>query len=1297
MKKFISSLISVALLATTLVMPMSASADTEDYSDHAKIAAEDINPNRFKAPINAMNFTNRNSKLASIVANQGRWAQYTVDNSQASDSFVNEGTYFSKWTKTDEDTAANFNWTTFEGNTNYVYSVEAKNMSAEGITPRFGYAQFSTNAAGTKVVDYKTFDVTSREGQMLTVTLSTDATGSAGSMGFPNGYRNFGVASNPKTADGSVVYVNMDTMYIGIEQAAEVTNEAFGSPIVTAGGSLEAKASMLNQCGDVGKLDQSFTYMALDADRTGLVENIDIVPGENGAYTINVAESVPAGDYVILARSGLSTEDKLMQKGLTISVINPESMDWEDHAKIADEDVNPNRFKAPIGGNNFTNRNSGLADVVANVDRWARYTVDNSKAGDSFVNEGTYFSKWTKTDEATAANFNWTEYQPNTNYVYSVEAKNMSADGITPRFGFAQFYSDENGSPKADYKTFDVTSRESQMLTVTLSTGATAGLASMGFPNGYKNLGVASNPKTADGSVVYVNMDTMYIGVEQYAEITNVLPEEIEVGESAKGKVEVLNQAGDKGKLGQDYELIVLNADRTDIASGVIVEKGENGEYTVSVDADAASGNYVVLATAKDSDVVLQKGATFEVINLAEMDLTDKAKIPQDQINPNRFKLPATSSHFTSANSHLATKSTSGNWATYTYKSSETPVGAYGAEGTIFNNWAKEQNKDPAPYYNWVDFQPYTDYVYSFEVKNMSAEGITPKFAISHKSKNAAGNAYIYDVASIDVTSREGQMFTVTLSSDGTGGSGNMGFTDGKTWNGKAYPLTAEGSVVYVNMNTAYIGIEQAAEITNVATSSTIVMPGDTISAKTEILNQCGDKGKLSQDGIEFMVLDDERSEIIEDITVTPGANGEYTINVSDSAWAGNYVILAIAEDAGLQLGLNITVVEELEDTAPVAAPANMLKEPNSTYYVNRHGALAEVIAHDDSLGRGKHLAANMIEYTCDASATLYAPAINGSRIEYAEKQINNPALFNWTQFEKDASYLVEIKVQNADTTYEPYFGFVANAVDGTTSEKGYKLEKVTASGDEWQTISTVFTTPVAGSSSSYVMIGYPTGQSAINGETIAPVTGWKVHLDKTATSITKLSPAEVKVTEVAGAEDLTFKAEVINQLGTTQGISKQNFTWFAMNTARTERIEGITLTPNADSTEVTVEFAEDVAGGTYSIVAVANDYGMIKGFDYTKAPEVPKEFAVTGAEYDIGTLTVSCEGIPAAGKTIIVYFAKYLNDVFNGAEIKPIVFDGTNATDSDTVEFTASMPETVKAFIWDLDMNALIETPLDY
>ena len=105
----------------------------------------------------------------------------------------------------------------------------------------------------------------------------------------------------------------------------------------------------------------------------------------------------------------------------------------------------------------------------------------------------------------------------------------------------------------------------------------------------------------------------------------------------------------------------------------------------------------------------------------------------------------------------------------------------------------------------------------------------------------------------------------------------------------------------------------------------------------------------------------------------------------------------------------------------------------------------------------------------------------------------------------------------------------------------------------------------------------------------------------------------------------------------------------------------------------------------------------MVKGFDYVKAPEIPAEFAVTSAEYGIGSLTVSCEGIPAAGKTIIVYFAKYLNDVFNGAEVKPIVFDGTNATDSDTVEFKTSMTETVKAFIWDLDMNALIEDPLDY
>lgn len=1295
MKKFISSLISVSLIAATLVMPMTANA-AEDYADHAKIAEAEINPNRIVQPATYHHFTNRNSNYSgSSPWVTGRWTVYELnpDASENKKYWCAEGIYIPSDATLSTTT---HNWGAFQANTDYVYSYTLKNMSAEGITPKFCIAQWSYDSTDKdtrkRVVDFETTDITSREGQKVTVTLSTDNVVIGGSMGFPDGVTRNG-KENPLSPDGSVVYIHMDSAYIGIEQFAEVTNEAIGAPMVTAGGSLEAKASNLNQCGAEGKLDQSFTYIALNSNRTEMVEDISIVPGENGAYTINVADTVKEGDYVILARSGLSTEDKLMQKGLTISVINPEEMDWEDHAKIADEDINPNMFKEPANANIFPHRNSHLADIVANQGRWAQYTVNNAKAGDSFVNEGTYLSiaDWPEGEPF----FNWTTFQGNTNYVWSFEVKNMSGEGITPRFGFAQFYTNEANAKGVDFKTFDVTSRESQMLTVTLTNGAKGGAGSIGFPNGYKNFGVSSNPKTADGSVVYLNMDNAYIGIEQYAEITNVLPEEIEVGESAKGKVEVLNQCGDKGKLGQDYELIVLNADRTDIASGIIVSKGANGEYTVSVDADAASGNYVVLATAKDSDVVLQKGATFEVINLAEMDLTDKAKIPQDQINPNRFKLPAASSHFTSANSHLATKSTSGNWATYTYKSSETPVGAYGAEGTIFNNWAKQQNVDPAPYYNWVDFQPYTDYVYSFEVKNMSAEGITPKFAISHKSKNAAGNAYIYDVAAIDVTSREGQMFTVTLSSDGTGGSGNMGFTDGKTWNGKAYPLTAEGSVVYVNMNNAYIGVEQAAEIVNVATSSTIVLPGDTISAKAEILNQAGDKGKLSQDGIEFMVLDDERSEIIDDITVTPGANGEYTINVSNSALAGNYVILAIAEDAGLQLGLEITVVDSLTDTAKAAAPANMLVAPNSAYYTNRHGALAEVIPHDNQFGYGAHLAANMIEYACDASADLYPPAINGSRID--NSQIKNDSLFNWTQFEAGVSYLVEIKVQNADTTYEPYFGFVASAGNGTTTDRAYQLEKITATGDEWQTISTVFTPSVAGSSSSYVMIGYPTGQSAINGETIAPVTGWKVILDKSATTITKLSPAEVKVTEVAGAEDLTFKAEVINQLGTTQGIAGQNFTWFAMNTERNERIDGITLTPSADSTTVTVEFAEDVEDGTYSIVAVANDYGMVKGYDYTKAPAAPIEFAVTGAEYDIGTLTVSCEGIPATGKTIIVYFAKYLNDAFNGAEIKPIVFDGTNATDSDTVEFTTSMTETVKAFIWDTDMNALIDTPLDY
>ena len=627
-KKILSGLLSLAMLGSLITLPITASA-AEDYSDHATWEVTAQNRVKLTHGYHLGNTYGTGFGLKHPHEQQtDGWPSYIYDESKLTNGGVGlNGTQNAKHCAGfgNSQTMINkyYNWTDYKANTDYVVSIDLRNLSDGDITPTFYAAMLSYDNTTGKFVkaQYEKIAVSEKDsaGQKFTKTFTT---GDVVSVGMTGVYFGFGTGetvcgtTTEKTATGSIVGAKADNLYIAEEQAKEITFETTEDTDIELGNAIVAESQVLNQLGDTGLLDQAISFKVLNADRTEEVldSGITVTPNGDGEYIISVDKSAKAGEYVILAKSALSTEDKLLQKGLKIKAVVPEIISWEDHTKIDEKDINPNRFKEPAAASHFTSRNSNLAGIVANKGRWAIYTVDNTKSENYWCNEGTYFNAWT-TDTDTY--FNWTTWKGNTDYVYSFEVRNASAEGITPKFGFAQWASDSAGKRTVDFKTFEVTSRESQMLTATLTTNVAGSPGSMGYPNGVTMNGIP-NPKSPDGSVVEVNMDNAYIGIEQVAEITNTVEDaEIPAGEVGTGKVEILNQCGGKGKLSQDVQFKITDVERTGELknTGIKVIPGENGEYTYSVSEKTVPGEYVILAKSNYvvSGMKLQKGATIKV------------------------------------------------------------------------------------------------------------------------------------------------------------------------------------------------------------------------------------------------------------------------------------------------------------------------------------------------------------------------------------------------------------------------------------------------------------------------------------------------------------------------------------------------------------------------------------------------------------------------------------------------------------------------------------------------------------
>lgn len=127
----------------------------------------------------------------------------------------------------------------------------------------------------------------------------------------------FGLVHAP--ADSYLLINLTPGLYVAEEVAYDIKVDGESNTVV-AGSAMNLSASVENQIGIAGKLDQSFDWVAVTPDRMNYVDGITFEPSNDGAnVTVNVADTVDAGEYIIVAQS----EEYNMNRQYPITVTAP--------------------------------------------------------------------------------------------------------------------------------------------------------------------------------------------------------------------------------------------------------------------------------------------------------------------------------------------------------------------------------------------------------------------------------------------------------------------------------------------------------------------------------------------------------------------------------------------------------------------------------------------------------------------------------------------------------------------------------------------------------------------------------------------------------------------------------------------------------------------------------------------------------------------------------------------------------------------------------------------------------------
>jgi len=391
---------------------------------------------------------------------------------------------------------------------------------------------------------------------------------------------------------------------------------------------------------------------------------------------------------------------------------------------------------------------------------------------------------------------------------------------------------------------------------------------------------------TAQGAKVEVDMSSIFVGEESAHNVkVTALSDALSVFTPLTVKAEIVNQLGDtfSGVQG-DFSWYVLTEDKNAFAEGITISDNEKGSMTVSASENAENGNYYIVAVS-DTYEGFVKSTKIKVRNLPDYVPEDKENLittypTTGNLNINAGEVAA------KAEENIATLSTT--------------VVSTGNPDHALQGFLMDANFIPTLTDNAKAPTFYMGEKVLFSAKVRKAQDATADAAINIAygiPGSGLKDAWHYPdnhAEGFTVTSTEWTDFKAIITPRETLGGNQywqviFGFHGG----------TPEGAKVEIDMSSLYLGAEKLYDITNQPTGTSVVEAGkeSTLSYKAQLVNQAGVPGTIPQGTFTWFALNEAKTALADEITVTPQADNTATVTVSAKAPVGIYKIVAQSDE----------------------------------------------------------------------------------------------------------------------------------------------------------------------------------------------------------------------------------------------------------------------------------------------------------------------------------------------------------------------------------------------------------------
>ena len=514
-------------------------------------------------------------------------------------------------------------------------------------------------------------------------------------------------------------------------------------------------------------------------------------------------------------------------------------------------------------------------------------------------------------------------------------------------------------------------------------------------------------------------------------------------------------------------------------------------------------------------------------------------------------------------------------------------------------------------------------YVLSMNLKNMSANGVTPSVGAAMNNTYGPANLIYtkeYGESGMQLTDNW-QKFnaSITLPADYTSKIANGDYA--KHIHIGLPAGTAEGAAFAVDVSTkdaVYFAKEAAYDISVKADNGTgAVLSGGSISYTANIVNQVGTVGALNQ-ACDWVVLDCQKNQVTEGFTISENGN-KAVVSAADDVECGTYYVYASSKAYEMGKSAVLQVVS-YTDYVPGEKPANMIPDASTDYgtkYLNtKHGKIDTKFYETDTGLDGGYRAKFSYNGTGALESNTPWRGFEGFSLN------NGNAGFGFVP-EDGATYVLSMNLKNMSANgVTPSVGAAMNNTYGPanliyTKEYGESGMQLT---DNWQKFNASITLPADYTSkianddyAKHIHIGFPAGTAEGAAFAVDVSTKDAVYFAKEAAYDITLS------SEQESENKIDFTAGIINQIGIKGNLS-QEFDWIVLD-GNNNAVDSVTVTPLIGTSKVSVTWNDGENVSNYKIAAVSKDYaGFTRLSDLGGETPVKLYVAVNGDDSNDGS-----------------------------------------------------------------------------